>query len=482
MDRYRHRPDPFLTHMENPSGQTHPVAAPHASPSRNSPDATQRARFIHQQLPPGGLFANQSWRIAPAPFPLSPNLVAELDSLGRVLLQFHRAVNLLYRHSVAGKQPAWIAQWLDQGKPPSLLTLQRDPAFKNDLPRVIRPDLLLTENGFAISELDSVPGGIGLTAWLNQTYSLGGANVLGGADGMLRGFAGIFPNRPQVHIVVADEAATYRPEMEWIAAQLDSPTQRFFVRNADPFSPADNDAVYRFFELFDLPNVPVANILFERARSRRIQLTPPPKTCFEEKSLFALLWNRHLHSFWREQLGERFLNRLLELVPYSWLLDPTPLPPHAAIPELNLTDWHQLKDLSQRQRELILKISGFSPDAWGARGVSLGSDLSSADWSAAVEQALDRFHHSPYILQRYAKPKSVQTSWFDPSRDQLNPMAGRVRLCPYYFVHGEGDLARAHLGGVLATICPADKKIIHGMTDAILAPCGPATTDPANPS
>jgi hypothetical protein len=26
-------------------------------------------------------------------------------------------------------------------------------------------------------------------------------------------------------------------------------------------------------------------------------------------------------------------------------------------------------------------------------------------------------------------------------------------------------------GGVLATICPADKKIIHGMKDAILVPC-----------
>ena len=26
-------------------------------------------------------------------------------------------------------------------------------------------------------------------------------------------------------------------------------------------------------------------------------------------------------------------------------------------------------------------------------------------------------------------------------------------------------------GGVLATICPPDKKIIHGMRDAILAPC-----------
>jgi hypothetical protein len=26
------------------------------------------------------------------------------------------------------------------------------------------------------------------------------------------------------------------------------------------------------------------------------------------------------------------------------------------------------------------------------------------------------------------------------------------------------------LGGALATICPADKKLLHGMRDAILAP------------
>jgi hypothetical protein len=45
-------------------------------------------------------------------------------------------------------------------------------------------------------------------------------------------------------------------------------------------------------------------------------------------------------------------------------------------------------------------------------------------------------------------------------------------LCPYYFVSGDGDDARAKLGGVLATICPADKKLIHGMSEAILAPCG----------
>jgi len=60
---------------------------------------------------------------------------------------------------------------------------------------------------------------------------------------------------------------------------------------------------------------------------------------------------------------------------------------------------------------------------------------------------------------------------FDFAKSEVVPMKGRARLCPYYFVRGEGDSARSQLGGVLATIVPADKKIVHGMTDAILAPC-----------
>jgi hypothetical protein len=65
----------------------------------------------------------------------------------------------------------------------------------------------------------------------------------------------------------------------------------------------------------------------------------------------------------------------------------------------------------------------------------------------------------------------VAASWFDFEAGKLMPMQGRVRLCPYYFVSGDGDAARTELCGVLATICPADKKIIHGMEDAIMAPC-----------
>jgi len=43
---------------------------------------------------------------------------------------------------------------------------------------------------------------------------------------------------------------------------------------------------------------------------------------------------------------------------------------------------------------------------------------------------------------------------------------GRLRLCPYYFLVD----GKARLSGALATFCPPDKKIIHGMVDAALLP------------
>jgi hypothetical protein len=431
--------------------------------------AETRAQFVRERMPAEGLFAGHEWRVSPAPFRLGPELAGEIESLGRVLLQFYRAVNLLYRKSFEGKQPEWVARWLDLGKPSGLIELQRSAAFKNDVPRVIRPDLLITEHGLAVTELDSIPGGIGLTAWLNQTHTDLGAEVLGGRDGMVRGFASIFGEAPTAHVVVSEEAATYRPEMAWLAGQPGG--ERLKIQAPDFTDFADGDAVYRFFELFDLENVPSAGKIFELAAARRIRLTPPPKPMFEEKMLFALLWNRNLQGFWRQELGEGFLQRLRKLAPYTWLVDPAPLPPHAAIPELNLTDWRQLELLSQKDRDLILKVSGFSPRAWGARGVYLGSDLPQAAWAAAVEEAIAEFDHSPRVLQRYDKPDLVEAEWFDFDRGEIVPMKGRARICPYYFVAGESDSARAQLGGVLATICPADKKIIHGMTDAIFAPC-----------
>src|SRR5438094_1503342 len=177
-----------------------------------------RLATIRAAFPKEGLFAEKEWLLSPDPFPIDKKFLAELEQLGHRLFVFQRACNQLYQQSVKGKQPAWIAQYLDAGKPKELIEFSRRKEIRDDLPRVIRPDLILTEKDYIIAEIDSVPGGIGLTGWLNQTYSTFDGEIIGGVDGMLDGFRAVLPNGGD--IVISQESGTYRPEMEWIAARL----------------------------------------------------------------------------------------------------------------------------------------------------------------------------------------------------------------------------------------------------------------------
>jgi hypothetical protein len=418
---------------------------------------------LRRRIPEGELFEGKEWLWAPSPYTLNAKLARELESMGHRLLQFAQACDLLYRQSVDGRQPSWIAELLDRGKPPEVVALGRDPAFRGQIARVIRPDLIVTEDGFSICELDQIPGGIGLTAWLNETYASFGFDVLGGSQGMLEGFSSVLPHG---EIVVSEEASTYRPEMEWLAARLSQRKGSPDWKVTDASSREGwSGNVYRFFEMFDLPQVPCAEGLFRDASEGRVSMTPPPKAQLEEKLWMALFWMVPLRDFWIRQLGERGMQSLQNWIPYTWVLDPAPLPHHAVYPRLDIQNWRELGTFSQKARDLIIKISGFDGRAWGARGVSLGSDLSRVEWESAIERALDEFPEHPYILQVFRHSILTDQSYYD-AEGQVTVMKGRARLSPYFFVN-EG---KASLGGLLATVCPADKKILHGMSDAVMVP------------
>ena len=431
----------------------------------------ENAAAIRNAVPEEGLFEGKDWLVSPEPFPVPHAFAEELEKLGHRLQLFVRACNQLYFQSVKGRQPAWIAELLDRGKPPELVEAAR--RFREEIPAVIRPDLILTEDGYAIAELDSVPGGIGLTAWLNETYAGLGYEVLGGAAGMLEGFESITPQGAD--IVVSAESATYRPEMRWLAGRLNArfaPRQWRVLEGERPATPfAWQPTVYRFFELFDLPNIGCAADLTAAAGCEgpaRVRVTPPFKPFLEDKLWFALFWLRPLREFWRRELSERQFLALQKVIPYTWLVDPAPLPPHAVLPGLEVHDWSEVAVFSQKERELILKISGFSELAWGSRGVHMAADLPQPEWRAILEGALACYGTRPHILQRFRKGRLVTQPYVDGA-GAPHVMQGRVRLCPYYFL-AEG---KTRLGGALATVCPADKKLLHGMRDAVLAPTAP---------
>jgi hypothetical protein len=454
---------------------------------------TLRSAFAAQPL-----FEDKTWRLSPEAWPILPAQAQELEAVGAACLEFHQALEALYLRSVAGKNllrnrpltAPWVAEYLDRGKPQALVDHGRDPRNRGMFPTVLRPDLLLTDDGFVMTELDSVPGGIGLTAFLNRLYRESDG-VVGADDAMIKNFhaslAALRPGvrNPLIALVVSDEAATYRPEMQWLAQQMQVAGLRVFcMRPEDVFplggalfldvdgNPEKIDIIYRFFELFDLANLRTARFIFEAWASGDVAIAPPMRPFQEEKLAFALFHHHLLQAYWSEALAARSLKLLRSLIPPTWVMDPAPLPPGAVLdgPHAGgraLGDWRDLIQATQKERDLIIKISGFHESAWGARSVVLGSDCSREEWQKGVERALELAPTNLHVLQTYMKPRRVMHSLYgEQSPHGASESDGRLRLCPYYFVVD----GKARLSGGLATFCPPDKKIIHGMQDAALLP------------
>jgi hypothetical protein len=470
-----------------------------------------RSTFAAQSL-----FEDKTWQLSPEAWPLSAEQVAQLEAIGVACLEFHQALENLYLRSAAGKNllrnkpllAPWVADYLDRGKPAHLIAHARDPKNRGAFPTVLRPDLLLTDEGFVMTELDSVPGGIGLTAFLNRLYAAGdpAAPILGSADAMIKNFhaslAALRPGErnPLIALVVSDEAATYRPEMHWLAHQLQLLGHRVFCLKPEDIFPLENalffsadgnpekiDVIYRFFELFDLANVRTEKFIFESWAAGEVALAPPMRPFQEEKLALALFHHHLLADYWAEALGGRTLKLLRALIPPSWIMDPAPLPPGAILDAPHaagrpLSEWRDLANATQKERDLIIKISGYHETAWGARSVILGSDCSREEWQNGLDQAIALAPTNLHILQTFKKPRRLEHRLYRQENGTgvppvgspvsgeafiARPTAGRLRLCPYYFVVA----GQTRLSGALATFCPPDKKIIHGMTDAALLPC-----------
>ena len=452
------------------------------------------------------LFEAKTWQLSPEAWPLTRAEVTELEEIGAACGKFHLALENLYLRSAAGKNllrnkplvTPWVVDYLDRGKPQYLIDHARHGRLKGITPTVLRPDLLVTDDGFAMSELDSVPGGIGLTAFLNRLCE-GEGNVLGAGDQMVEAFyqslANLRPGsrNPLIALVVSEEAATYRPEMRWLAEELQRKGRRVFCIEPDEIFPLSSslcfdlegnpekiEIIYRFFELFDLENIPTAKYIFEAWEAGEVIITPPMRPFQEEKLSLALFHHHLLADYWREALPGKVLKRLRKLIPKSWVVDPAPLPPGAVLDGplvggRGLPDWRALGEASKKERELILKISGFHESAWGARSVVYGADCSKEEWQAGLALALKDAPENFHLLQEYRKPKRLQHPLYPAAQGKpasADPAVsatqqGRLRLCPYYFVQ-DGEV---NLAGALATFCPPDKKIIHGMQDAALLPC-----------
>lgn len=443
-------------------------------------------------------FKNKKWRVSPYPLSLSSDIIDQINKTGNACFDFLNSINKLYHSSKNNKSILrnknlvlpWISKYFDCGKSNSILKHSNLNLYKNSLPIIIRPDLIITNDGLAMTELEVIPGGIGFTSFLHRLYESQNSNLIGSSSKMLDGFYNSLINlvrnkeSPIITILISDESETYKPEFIWLANELRSSGKKVYCVDPTEIYYEDSklkvlinnevieiDIIYRFFELFDLENIPTAPVIMQAIEDGHVVASPPLNPIFEEKLCMALFHHYQLEDFWKESLPKESLQILKRLIPASWIIDSEPFGPNAMLngPFINgipLSSWSELAEATQKNRNFIIKRSGYNQDAWGARSVTIGTDCSQETWAKSIVLATNDSKSSPFIIQEFKKPKKIYHPIYSEKGDSIEE-PGRVRLCPFYMRTED----KVELKGILGTICPADKKIIHGMSVATFIPC-----------
>lgn len=454
--------------------------------------------FLKQAFTKHTFFKNKTWQLSPTPLELPTEIVNELNQIGEACFEFLGGINKLYQASKINKSilrnkhliVPWVADYFDRGKTKNILQHSNLEFLRNSIPKIIRLDLLLIENGLALTEIEVIPGGIGFTSFLHRLYEKDENGLIGGSQEMLNGFyesmTSLIPhkNNPTILLAVSKESETYRPEFEWLAEELSKSGKQVYCVDPETIYYENSklkfvknekiveiDVIYRFFELFDLEGISTSSIILEAIEKKEVIVSPPLKPIFEEKLCLALFHHYQLQDYWKETLTKESLKLLQKIIPLTWIIDGTSFGPNAILngPNINgrnLKSWEELGEATQKNRDYIIKISGFHEKAWGARSVTLGSDCSQEDWKRALNEAIENGPNHPFIIQEFKKPKKITHPIYDETGEPTIH-AGRVRLCPYFMKNH----SKITVKGILATICPANKKIIHGMTVATFIPC-----------
>lgn len=114
----------------------------------------------------------------------------------------------------------------------------------------------------------------------------------------------------------------------------------------------------------------------------------------------APLWPALLHlqpfqTDWEQPLRRNHVHVLEDLLPGSWVMDPTPLPPGAVIPVLEIAAWEELSLLNASGRSFLIS------DAWGNEVVPLPAG---ADWSSSIAEAVAKSPRERRILTEVMEP------------------------------------------------------------------------------
>lgn len=397
-------------------------------------------QFYHVRSPEYASTDTLPFRISPEPFYVSDKEAQAIELIGQEISGFMLATNGLYATNETAHE------LLDRGKPEFFLNNQRpDYMF-------LRPDMVVTPDGFTICEIETSVFGLALAELLNQGYISAGFETMTEETTLRNHVASTLP--AEGTLVYTDKTKAFAGQLEFLAKQVFSGDDRHWqIAHAGEVTNAGS--IYRAHYLVEYLSDMAVRTLYDRPGAKA-QTMPSLTPQFEEKAILAFIWDKRFEDYYRNALGYAGFDLLRSVIPPTWIVGQEAY----FAPGLpgNLQESVDLAGLSRSKRTFVLKPSGFSPDSSWSEGVSFLQSKSHDDARQLLEHATINSAQQLYVVQEFKEGVKRIMSYDSP--EGIVDMQARVRLTPYF------STMVGKLLGIKATGCEGT-QLIHATTASI---------------
>ncbi len=381
--------------------------------------------------------------VAPQPLRLSMPEGQEVLRIGRDVVDFMQAADELYRSENG------VKELLDRGKPETFQQARQARYL------FARPDLLITQRGFSICEIETSPFGLALAELLNRAYNMAGFDTMV-ENGVLSKF--MTDNTPaQGTIAYSQKTASYAGQLQFLAKEVMSSKDRNWQAGwVDTLFGKENVNVYRAFYSYEGVSDLFVNNLVQNLLNSKGIVIPSFTPYMEEKALLALIWDKRWDLSLRKLLGGATFEHLRKVIPPTWVLGQE----QYFVPGLpgGLSSSVELAGLSKSKRKFVLKKSGFSSGSSWAEGVTFLHEKSTEKARSLLSLA-SQDTQSLYILQEFDTSEE-RTMYYEKDPSTLDQIQGKIRLTPYF------SMEKGNLIAIKATGCEKT-NYIHASTGSI---------------
>ena len=386
------------------------------------------------------------FNVSPTPLVLTPDQKKELETIGVDIVAYFKTIDELYATNDE------VREILDKGKP-DLFLIQGPTKYL-----FVRPDIIITDEGFRICEIETSPFGLALAEVLNRAYSQEGFETMV-AEGTLSKL--VQAHTPsEGRIIFSSKTEPFKGQMTFLAEQVFSENNRnWTAEKAEEVDLKSLDNIYRGFYLGEHTSDDAVRSFLEQCIEKRKKVLPSLTPHMEEKAILAFIWDKRFENYLKDHLGIATFNHLREVIPPNWIVGQekhfAPGLPH------NISSSSGLASLSNSKRAFVLKPSGFgSRSSWG-EGVSFLHQKSHADTTQLLNSAVAD-QTALHVIQEFKKGKKIPISYKD-KQGKLQHMSAKIRLTPYFSaVSGE----EGRLVAIKAT-GRENTDLIHGSSDSI---------------